>query len=117
MNPGGLAISSEARAQVRPDPNRTRSSGYEGMPGRSEQPLTEVTGGQAQAEVAGTDSGEVLRTHSTDEGGEPQGSRSGAATISIGGKGGTAGRIEAVISAQDSEPDTADHIHCNDQPM
>ena len=50
------------------------------------------------------DSGEVLRTHSTEEGGEPQGSRREAATISTGGKGGTAGRIEKVSPERGSEP-------------
>lgn len=74
------------------------------MPVRSEQALTEVSCNQAKAEVAGTDSGEVLRPHSTVEGGEPQGSRAGAATVSTGGKGETAGRIDEVKPERDAEP-------------
>lgn len=50
------------------------------------------------------DSREVLRPHSTDEGGEPQGSRAGAATVSTGGKGETAGRIDEVKPERDTEP-------------
>lgn len=104
VNPGDLAISSQDWAEVPPNPNRTGSVGYEGTPGRSEQPLSEVNCGRAQAEVTATDSGEVLRPYSTDEGGEPQGSRSGAATVSIGGKGEAAGRIEKGAPERGTEP-------------
>ena len=103
MNPGDLAISSEDWAQVPPNRSGTGSSGDEGRPGRSERSLTEVNRSQAKAEEAGTDSGEVLRTHSTDEGGEPQGSREGAATVSTGGKGGTAGRSGTMVHQRDIE--------------
>lgn len=104
MNPGDLAISSADWAQGSAQPQRTGSMGYEGMPDRSEQPLTEVNCDRAQAEITGMDSREVLRTHSTAEGGEPQGSCKGAATVSTGGKGGTAGRIEEVTPERDAEP-------------
>jgi hypothetical protein len=104
VNPGDLPISSEDWASVLPTPNRTWSRGYEETPDGSEQLLTEVNGVQAQAEVVGMDSGEVLRTHSTDEGRKAQGSQTEAATISTGGKGETAGRIEQAIPERDSEP-------------
>ena len=46
---------------------------------------------------------DCLRTHSTDEDGEPQGSRGGAATVSSGGKGGTAERIGSRALARGAE--------------
>ncbi|MGH8208599.1 MAG: group II intron reverse transcriptase/maturase [Steroidobacteraceae bacterium] len=46
---------------------------------------------------------DCLRTHSTEEGGEPQGSGERAATVPIGGKGGTAERIGPEALARDAE--------------
>jgi hypothetical protein len=52
--------------------------GHEGISRKKQMdPRVEVTGHQGQPEVAATASGDCLRTHSTDEGGEPQGSRKG----------------------------------------
>jgi hypothetical protein len=46
----------------------------------------EVRATKGRPEEARTDPGAVLQPYSTDEGGEPQGSRRGAATASTGGK-------------------------------
>jgi group II intron reverse transcriptase/maturase len=103
VNPGDLTTSSEGWAKVPPITNRTGSSGDEGKPDRSERPLTEDTRVQAKAEDTAKGSREVLRTHSTDEGGELQGSRKGAATVSTGGKGETAGRSGSMAHQRDIE--------------
>jgi hypothetical protein len=64
--------------KVQPNPKRTRSLGQEGIPPeKRSDPRAEVSARQGQPEVGGTDRREGLRTHSTDEGGEPQGSREG----------------------------------------
>src|SRR5216683_4636097 len=47
----------------------------------------EVRATKGRPEEARTDAGAVLQPYSTDEGGEPQGSRKGAATEPTGGKG------------------------------
>jgi hypothetical protein len=74
---------------VPPDPNRTRSLGRGGVPHEKQSgPRIEVNEPQGQPEGLGTDQADFLRTHSTDEGGEPQGSGERAATVSTGGKGG-----------------------------
>jgi hypothetical protein len=48
---------------------------------------TEVNCSQGQPEAAVMGSGEVLRTHSTYEGGEPQGSRKGRPGYPLEGRG------------------------------
>ena len=53
----------------------------------------EVRATKGRPEEARTDLGAVLQPHSTDEGGEPQGFRQGAATASTGGKGEAGVRI------------------------
>jgi hypothetical protein len=53
----------------------------------------EVRATEGRPEEARMDLGAVLQPHSTDEGGEPQGSRQGAATASTGGKGEAGVRI------------------------
>jgi len=51
--------------------------GQEGRAYRSEHTLIEVNHRRGEPEAEVTDSPAVLRTHTTDEGGEPQGSRKG----------------------------------------
>jgi hypothetical protein len=77
VNPGELAIPSKYCAQVPRIRSGTRSMGHEGSPHRSEYALIEVSRCQGKPEAAGMDSTAVLRTHTTYEGGEPQGSRKG----------------------------------------
>jgi hypothetical protein len=90
---------------VPPDPNRTRSLGRGGVPHEKQSgPRIEVNEPQGQPEGLGTDQADFLRTHSTDEGGEPQGSGERAATVSTGGKGGAAERIGSVTLPRGSEP-------------
>ena len=87
VNPGELTISSEDCAKVPRIRSGTGSVGHEGWAHGSEYILTEVSRRQGQPEAAGTDSSAVLRSRSTGEGGEPQGSLIGAARIPTGGKG------------------------------
>lgn len=77
VNPGELAISSASCAPVPRIKSGTRSVGQEGRAYRSEHTLTEVSRRRGQPEAVVTDNPAVLRTHSTNEGGEPQGSRKG----------------------------------------
>lgn len=77
VNPGELAISSRSCASVPRNRSGTWSVGQEGWAHRSEHALIEVNRPQGQPEGAATDNPAVLRTHSTYEGGEPQGSRKG----------------------------------------
>jgi hypothetical protein len=65
----------------------TRSPGGEGCPREKRTTLKRSLLGPRETGGAGTGRRAVLRFHSTDEGGEPQGSREGAATVSTGGKG------------------------------
>lgn len=87
VNPGELAISSEACASVPRIRNGTRSVGLVGRARRSECTLTEVNCRQGQPEATVMDSPAVLRTHSTREGGEPQGSRKGRPGYPLEGRG------------------------------
>lgn len=73
VNPGELTIPSKLCAPVPRIRSGTRSVEREGRVHRSEDALIEVSRRQGKPEVADTDSTAVLRTHSTCEGGEPQG--------------------------------------------
>jgi hypothetical protein len=72
-NPGELTISSDICALVPRISNRTGSVRQEGRAHRSEYILTEVSRCQGKPEATVIDRSAVLRTHSTCEGGEPQG--------------------------------------------
>jgi hypothetical protein len=76
VNPGELAISSKCCAPVPRSRSGTRSMGHEGRTHGSEYALIEVSRRQGKPEAAATNSTAVLRTHTTDEGGEPQGFQS-----------------------------------------
>lgn len=83
-----LTVPSRSWAKkVRPITSGTWSAEFEESSRAGQIFLTEVTGRQAQAEAAGTDRSEVLRTHSTCEGGEPQGSRKGRPRYPLEGRG------------------------------
>ena len=73
VNPGELAISLGSCALASRIRSGAGSVGQEGRAYRSEHTLTEVSPRQGQPEAKVTDSPAVLRTHSTYEGGEPQG--------------------------------------------
>jgi hypothetical protein len=77
VNPGELAISSKSCALVPRIRSGTGSVGREGWAYRSEHALIEVNRSQGQPEAAVTGSRAVLQAHSTDEGGETQGSCKG----------------------------------------
>src|ERR1700675_1635363 len=80
VNPGNaLCLSRKlGGSKVRPTPKRTRFLGIEGSaPGKRNNPRPGVTGHQGKLEVTATGRRGVLRPHSTDEGGEPQGSGKG----------------------------------------
>jgi hypothetical protein len=68
-------------------PKDTRSPGGEGCPREKRTTLKRSLLWPRETGGAGKGRRAVLRFHSTDEGGEPQGSREGAATASAGGKG------------------------------
>ena len=68
-------------------PKDTWSPGGEGCPREKRTTLKRSLLLPRETGGAGTGRRAVLRIHSTDEGGEPQGSREGAATVSTGGKG------------------------------
>ena len=88
VNPGQSSDLFDHTGMVLPDPNETRSLGQEGFPQQKRSdPQIEVNERQGQPEGFGMDREDFLRTHSTDEGGEPQGSGERAATASPGGKG------------------------------
>jgi hypothetical protein len=87
VNPGELAISSEVCAKAPRIRNGTRPVGRRGTIHRSELALTEVSRRQGKPEAAAMDSRAVLRTHSTYEGGEPQGSRKGRPGYPLEGRG------------------------------
>jgi hypothetical protein len=88
MNPGKSPYLCGNLGKVPPNPNRTGSLGQEGIPHeKRKDPQAEVTCHQGQPEVAATDSGEVLRPHSTREGGEPQGSGNGRPRYPLEGRG------------------------------
>jgi hypothetical protein len=87
VNPGELAISSERCASVPRNRSGTRSVGQEGWAYRSEHALTEVNRRRGQPEAAVTGGAAVLRTHITDEGGEPQGSCKGRPGYPLEGRG------------------------------
>jgi len=78
MNPGKSLYLFGNLGKVPPNPNRTGSRGQEGIPHeKRNDPQAEVSCNQGQPEVTAKDRGDFLRAHSTDEGGEPQGSRKG----------------------------------------
>ena len=105
VNPGKSSDLVDPTGKVPPDPKRTRSLGQEGVPqGKRSDHQIEVNERRGQPEGLGTDHEDCLRTHNTVEGGEPQGSGERAATVSTGGKGGTAERIDPVTLARDAEP-------------
>jgi len=85
--PEELTISPESCATVPRGRSGTWSAGHEGRARRSEHALTEVNRCQGQPEAAVTDSPAVLRTHSTDQGGESQGSREGRPRYPLEGRG------------------------------
>lgn len=87
VNPGELTISSRHCAPVPRIRSGTWSVGQEGWAYRSEHALTEVRRRQGKPEATVTGSSAVLRTHSTDEGGEPQGSRKGRPGYPLEGRG------------------------------
>ena len=87
-NPGQSLYLSRTVGTVPPNPNRTRSPGHEGIPrGKQIAPRRGKTGSQGKPEAAATDRRDFLRTHSTDEGGEPQGSRKGRPRYPLEGRG------------------------------
>jgi hypothetical protein len=88
VNPGKSLYLFGNMGMVRPNPERTGSPGLEGIPQEKRtDPQTEVSARQGQPEADGTDSRDRLRTHSTDEGGEPQGSRKGRPRYPLEGRG------------------------------
>jgi hypothetical protein len=87
VNPGELTIPSKYCAQVPRIRSGTRSMGHEGRTHGSEYALIEVSRRQGKPEAAVTDSTAVLRTHTTYEGGEPQGSRKGRPGYPLEGRG------------------------------
>lgn len=87
VNPGELAIFSGRCAPVPRNRSGTWSVGQEGRAYRSEHTLTEVSHRQGQPEAVVTDGPAVLRTHSTYEGGEPQGSHKGRPGYPLEGRG------------------------------
>ncbi len=87
VNPGELTISSISCARVARTRSGTRPTGQEGSTHGSEYALTEVSRRQGQPEATVTDSPAVFRTHSTCEGGEPQGSRKGRPGYPLEGRG------------------------------
>jgi hypothetical protein len=87
VNPGELAISSDKCAKVLRIRSGTGSVGHEGRAHGSKHALTEDSRHQGQLEVVATDSPAVLRAHTTDEGGEPQGSRKGRPGYPLEGRG------------------------------
>ena len=102
VNPGELAISSRHCALVPRIRSGTGSVGQEGRAHRSEHTLIEVSRRQGQPEAAVTDSSVVLRTHTTCEGGEPQGSRKGGQDTHW-REGGTDGRSDVMAHSRDIE--------------
>ncbi len=76
MNPGKSLCLFGNLGKVPPNPNRTWSLGHEGIPQeKRNDPQSKVTGRRGKPKAAATDRRDFLRTHSTCEGGEPQGSR------------------------------------------
>jgi hypothetical protein len=73
---------------VYPEHNRTGSAvAAEGRRQKRSTSAAKVTGRQGKPEAAATGRRAVLRTHSTDEGGEPQGSRRGRPRYPLEGRG------------------------------
>ena len=78
VNPGELTVPYRATGVVNPAHNRTRSAGAaEGRRQERKSSAGRVSACQGRPEACVTDSRAVLRTHSTEEGGEPQGSDEG----------------------------------------
>ena len=88
VNPGELPASVAYWASVWPNPNSTRSPGMRALPqGKRISPQRAETCCQGKPEAAATGRRAVLRAHSTDEGGEPQGSRKGRPRYPLEGRG------------------------------
>jgi hypothetical protein len=77
----------------RVDPGTEESSPISSHTERIASHCREVRALEGRPESARRDVGAVLQPHSTDEGGEPQGFRKGAATGPSGGKGEASVRI------------------------
>lgn len=77
VNPGELAASAHTGRLVPPNPNGTWSAGGEGCPRQKRTTLKRSLLPPRETGGAGMGRREVLRVHTTDEGGEPQGSRKG----------------------------------------
>jgi len=87
VNPGNSLCSSLYMGMVRPNPNRTRSPGREGPHGKQNNPRPGVIDHQGQPEGIAKDNRGLLRTNSTREGGESQGSRKGRPRYPLEGRG------------------------------
>jgi hypothetical protein len=88
VNPGKSLYFFGSTGTVAHETKRTWSVGREGIPHeKRSDPRTEVTCHQGQLEMAATDRRECLRAHSTDEGGEPQGSGKGRPRYPVEGRG------------------------------
>jgi hypothetical protein len=88
-SPGSLA---QGRLH-RDDPGTEESSPISSQTERNASHCREVRALEGRPERARRDVGAVLQPHTTDEGGEPQGFRKGAATGATGGKGEASERI------------------------
>jgi hypothetical protein len=88
VNPGELTVPYRATGVVDPAHNRTRSAGAaEGRRQERKPSAGQVSASQGRPEAGVTDSRAVLRTHSTDEGGEPQGPDEGRPRYPLEGRG------------------------------
>jgi hypothetical protein len=88
MNPGKSLNLFGNLGKVPPNPKRTRSVGQEGIPHEKQNdPQSKVTCHQGKPEGTVTGRRDFLRTHSTGEGGEPQGSRKGRPRYPLEGRG------------------------------
>jgi hypothetical protein len=80
-------LSRNLGVSVPPNPNGTRSQGKEGPPTGSERTLDEENPAAKGDRRGRHGRRAVLRAHSTDEGGEPQGSRKGRPRYPLEGRG------------------------------
>jgi hypothetical protein len=88
VNPGELTVPYRTTGVVDPAHNRTRSAGAaEGRRQERKAFAGQVSARQGRPEACVTDSRAVLRTHSTDEGGEPQGPDEGRPRYPLEGRG------------------------------
>src|SRR6202158_1011787 len=86
-NPGELSASRDIWARCRPTPRHLVPGGRGLPPRKANKPLTRVSCSQGKPEATMNGTREVLRPHSTDEGGEPQGSRKGRPRYPLEGRG------------------------------